>query len=49
MQHLVNNSNILRHLYDEKKVTIVGAYYELTSGKVMFSAPLVMPGPTAHK
>lgn len=49
MQHLVRDSKILRHLYDEKKVTIVGAYYELTSGQVMFSAPLAMPESGAHK
>lgn len=49
MQHMVNDSKILRHLYDEKKVAVVGAYYELTTGKVMFSAPLAMPEPGAHK
>lgn len=48
MQHLVNDSKILRHLYDEKKVTVVGAYYELSTGKVMFSSPLALPAAT-HK
>jgi carbonic anhydrase len=48
MVHLVDDSKILRHLYDEKKVTIVGAYYELATGKVMFSSPLALPA-TTHR
>ena len=49
MKRLVGDSKILRHLFDEKKVTIVGAYYELTTGKVVFTAPLTLPGTTPHR
>ena len=48
MAQMVRDSKILRHLYDEKAVTIVGAYYELTSGRVMFSTPLALPEPGAY-
>jgi len=48
MLHLVGDSKILHHLYDEKKLTVIGAYYELGTGKVMFSPPLALPAAT-HK
>jgi len=33
---LRNSTPILKSLYDEKKITIIGAYYDLDSGKVIF-------------
>jgi carbonic anhydrase len=51
------NSSILRKLVDMQKLQVVGAYYELGSGRVMFSepasagparpAPRTMPAPKA--
>jgi carbonic anhydrase len=44
---LLTESTILREMSREKAVTLVGAYYELTTGRVYFSepAPPAAPGP----
>jgi carbonic anhydrase len=44
-------SPLLRRLVDEGKLAVVGAYYELVSGRVMFSAPVTaqsLPPQTAN-
>jgi carbonic anhydrase len=44
----LSQSAIVRHLADAKKLLVVGAYYELASGKVTFSQPLAeRPGSPA--
>jgi carbonic anhydrase len=40
---LIDGSSILRHLFESHQIGIVGAYYELGSGRVHFSEP-VTPG-----
>jgi carbonic anhydrase len=40
---LVDGSSILRHLFETRAVGLVGAYYELGTGRVHFSEPLT-PG-----
>jgi carbonic anhydrase len=43
-------SEILRHAVDAGKLQVVGAYYELGSGRVSFSQPIGdQPGVTPHK
>jgi carbonic anhydrase len=47
----LGSSDILRHAVDGGKLQVVGAYYELGSGRVSFSEPIgePQPGVTAHK
>lgn len=40
---LVTRSAALRHLAESGRVTLVGAYYELASGRVHFSDPVHVP------
>jgi carbonic anhydrase len=40
---LLDQSAILRHLAETGKLTIIGAYYELSSGRVHFSEPISAP------
>ena len=42
-------SQILRHAVGEGTLQVVGAYYELSSGRVLFSEPIVAAATTAHK
>ena len=44
---LVTGSATLRHLSDTGRLTIVGAYYELASGRVHFSEPVHVPAAVA--
>lgn len=37
---LIEGSTVLRHRFEAREVGLVGAYYELTTGKVHFSDPL---------
>jgi carbonic anhydrase len=41
-------STILTHLVDAGKLQVVGAYYQLASGRVMFSQPLTSQTAAAH-
>jgi len=36
---VIDGSSILRHLFESRQIAIVGAYYELGSGRVHFSEP----------
>jgi len=40
---LAAKSAILKGLWEKGSVTVVGAYYELSSGKVYFSEPATVP------
>ena len=40
---LLEQSTILKHLAESGQVTLVGAYYELTTGRAHFSEPVRMP------
>jgi carbonic anhydrase len=44
---LLEQSAILRHLAASGKLTLVGAYYELASGRAHFSEPVAAPLVTA--
>ena len=44
----LDHSEILRHLVEVGEVTIVGAYYELESGRVTFSEPIAAPAGPHH-
>ncbi len=49
LNDMVAGSHILRELAAEGKVQFVGAYYELASGQVYFSEPVVLsPSSEAH-
>ena len=43
-------SSLVRHMVDEGRLEVVGGYYELVSGRVMFSEPVApgVPVPTTH-
>jgi carbonic anhydrase len=43
------SSQILRHIVERGELQIVGAYYELGSGRVMFSEPVTTSAATAPK
>ena len=45
----ITNSAILRHAVEAGSLQIVGAYYELSSGKVIFSEPASTTTAAAHK
>jgi carbonic anhydrase len=45
----LGKSPILTHLVDSGKLTVVGAFYELASGKVTFSQPIGPVPAAAHK
>jgi carbonic anhydrase len=48
INQLIETSSILKHLAETQQLTLVGAYYELASGKVHFSEPArVLPRPAA--
>ena len=36
----MGKSTMLQHLVDAGRLSVVGAYYELVSGRVIFSAPV---------
>jgi carbonic anhydrase len=40
---LVTKSTVLRHLAESGRVTLVGAYYELATGRAHFSEPVHVP------
>jgi len=40
---LANKSALLKHLWETNAVTFVGAYYELSTGRVYFSEPATPP------
>jgi carbonic anhydrase len=44
---LLGGSTILKHLADEKRIGLVGGYYELASGRVHFSALVDLPAATS--
>jgi carbonic anhydrase len=44
---MLDGSDVLRAAVSEGRLQVVGAYYELASGRVMFSAPV--GAPTAHR
>lgn len=46
---LVKDSAILRHLTETGALTIVGAYYELSSGRVLFSDVIDASAPIVHE
>ena len=46
---LVKDSAILRHLTETGALTIVGAYYELSSGRVLFSDVIDASAPVVHE
>ena len=37
---ILEHSAIVRHLQHEEKLQVVGAYYELSTGRVRFSEPV---------
>jgi hypothetical protein len=43
----LEKSEILQHLVQERALTVVGAYYDLASGKVTFSRPMSAPAAPA--
>ena len=45
---LVTKSSVLRHLSDAGTVKLIGAYYELASGRVHFSEPVHVPATAAR-
>lgn len=46
---LVKESAILRHLSQTGALTVVGGYYELSSGRVLFSDVIAPSAPVAHE
>ena len=49
LNDMVAGSHILREFGEQGKVQFVGAYYELASGQVFFSEPVVLaPASDAH-
>ena len=49
LNDLVDGSAILKKMLEEGEIGVVGAYYELASGRVHFSEPVGKAAPTAHK
>ena len=45
INNLLTSSPILKHMADEKQIGLVGGYYELASGRVLFSAMVDVPAP----
>jgi carbonic anhydrase len=45
---LLESSSVLRDLAESKRMTIVGAYYELASGRAHFSEPVSVPPRTGR-
>ena len=47
----MSGSTVLQHLVDAGRLNVVGAYYELVSGRVIFSAPVTaeQTGPASGK
>jgi carbonic anhydrase len=45
---LLESSSVLRELGESKRMTIVGAYYELASGRAHFSEPVSVPPRTGR-
>jgi carbonic anhydrase len=43
----LQKSEILQHLVQKRQLTVIGAYYELASGKVTFSQPMSVPAAPA--
>ncbi len=52
VEHVINGtlagSDTLRNLVDAGELQVVGGYYELVSGRVMFSEPVVAASPAAR-
>ncbi len=46
INHLIDDSDVLRHMFESGSVGFVGAYYELASGRVIFSEAISR---TTHK
>jgi carbonic anhydrase len=44
---LLGGSTILKHMAEEKRIGLVGGYYELASGRVHFSALVDLPASTS--
>ncbi len=44
---LLADSPILKHMAEEKRISLVGGYYELASGRVLFSALVDLPAGTS--
>ncbi len=44
---LLAGSNILKHMAEEKRIGLVGGYYELASGRVYFSTMVDLPASTS--
>lgn len=49
LNDMVEGSPILKKMLEEGEIGVVGAYYELASGRVHFSEPIVKPAAGAHK
>lgn len=49
LNDMVEGSALLKKMLDEGEIGVVGAYYELASGRVHFSEPIVKTTPGAHK
>lgn len=52
LNDLIDNSSILKHLAESNAIGLVGAYYELSTGRVYFSEPAsvgVKPAAVAHR
>lgn len=45
----MSGSVLLRRLVDEGRLSVVGAYYEMVSGRVMFSAPVTTRPLSSHE
>lgn len=49
INHLIDDSDVLRHMFESGTVGFVGAYYELASGRVTFSEAISRSARTTHK
>lgn len=47
INNLLGESAILKHMAEEKRIGLVGGYYELASGRVLFSALVDVPVTTS--
>lgn len=49
INHLIDDSDVLRHMFESGTVGFVGAYYELSSGRVIFSEAISRSTRTTHQ
>lgn len=49
LNDVIDNSALLKKMFDEGEIGVVGAYYELATGRVHFSEPVVKNAAGAHK